>query len=292
MKLLSVGLTGTIEEIRARLQQDCGSLVQEGVRIAIDELSKGRYTFLGCNIIEGELSFRNYERIKNLLKHFVAKLLTDQILQREEINIIRKIIDRNYSYLSVEERNIVLENSLNILNNGGALLEDFSLPARRSKILNRILEYLDDHHELVLDGFITFRLKDYRDQLAQIVDKAVDEYTMDVEYKEFIRILRYFVDVQRPQIEEVHVVIKANDTFKLLDTQGQPIHSQYLENFIARNSEEINYEDLLITALITIAPFNIMLHNLDAAKSPDLVDTIKNIFLGRVAICPGCNLCL
>ncbi|SDF23531.1 putative sporulation protein YtxC [Sporolituus thermophilus] len=292
MKLLSVGLTGTIEEIRARLQRDCGSLVQDGFRITIDELSKGRYTFLGCNIIEGELSFRNYERIKKLLKHFVAKLLTDQILEREEINIIRKIIDRNYSYLSVEERNIVLETTLKILSNGGALLEDFSLSARHSQILNRILEYLDNHHELVLDGFITFRLKDYRDRLAQIVDKAVDEYTMDVEYKEFIRILRYFVDVQQPRIKEVHVVINANDTFKLLDTLGQPIPSQYLENFIVQNSEVINYEDILITALITIAPFNIMLHNLEAAKSPNLVDTIKNIFVGRVAICPGCDLCL
>jgi hypothetical protein len=50
-----------------------------------------------------------------------------------------------------------------------------------------------------LDGFLSFRLKEYRGRLAEVVDKAVDEYMMDMEYKEFIRVLRYFVDVQEAQ---------------------------------------------------------------------------------------------
>ncbi len=291
MKLLSVGLTGTTDEIRARLQKDCVTLSQEGFCVAIDEIYRGNYTFLGCNIIEGELSFRNYERIKNLLKHYVAKILAEIIVSDEEKIIIGKIIERNYYYFNEEERSIVYNNTLKMLKDNNGLFPNFSLNERRNQILAKLLDYLDNHHELVVEGFINFRLKDYREQLIQVVDKAVDDFMMELEYKEFIRVLRYFVEVQEPKVEEVHVVMSNNGNFKILDSFGKTINNQYLENFATQGADEINYEDLLITALITIAPYNVMLHSANPPKLQDVMETIKSIFDGRVVICPGCDIC-
>lgn len=291
MKLLSVGLNGTTDEIRARLQKDCVTLSQEGFCVAIDEINKGSYTFLGCNIIEGELSFRNYERIKNLLKHYVAQILAETIVLQEEKTLIHKIIERNYNYLNEEERGIVYDNTFKMLKNNNGLFAGFSCNERREQILSKLLEYLDNHHELVVEGFINFRLKDYKEQLIQVVDKAVDDLMMELEYKEFIRVLRYFVEVQEPKVEEVHVVMSNSGTFKILDSVGKTINNQYLENFATQSADEINYEDLLITALITIAPYNVMLHCANPAKARDVMETIKNIFDGRVVICPGCDIC-
>lgn len=290
MKILSLGFSRTPEELRARLQQDCRALVADGFRVAVDETSKGSYTFLGCNIAEGELSFRNYERVKNMLKAGVAKLLAETIVAREEKAMIRKMVNQNYYYFNEAERAAIYENALRLLDDG-ALFADFGQAARQNRILSRLQEYLDVHHELVLDGFIAFRLKDYRDRLAEVVDKAVDEYMMDMEYKEFIRVLRYFVDVQEAQVDEVHIVLGEGDAFKIRDARGHSINNQYLETFLTR-SEEINYEDLLISALITIAPQNVMLHFAPGAgRALTVVETVKNVFAGRVVVCQGCELC-
>lgn len=290
MKILSLGLSGPAEEIRNRLQQDCQAIGLEGFRIAIDETIKGHFTFLGCNIAEGELSFRNYERVKNRLKACVARSLAELIIAREEKALIRKLINQDYSYFSEPERDIIFTNAVKMLDSG-SYYSDFTYADRRDQVLARLQEYLAVHQELVIEGFIAFRLKDYQGRLAEIVGKAVDEYMMDLEYKEFIRVLRYFVDVQETQVDEVHVVVSNDDAFKISDASGNVIGNQYLETFTARSGEEINYEDLLISALITIAPQTIMLHLAAAAPLSHIFQTIQGVFAGRVMLCHGCDIC-
>ena len=77
----------------------------------------------------------------------------------------------------------------------------------------------------------------------RVVDKAVDEYVMDLEYKEFIRVLRCFVDIQDPEVEEVHVVIVKNGVYKVVDAQGQSVNNQNFEKFLLQRDDHINYED-------------------------------------------------
>ena len=49
-------------------------------------------------------------------------------------------------------------------------------------------------------------MKDYIEQLEESVDKAIDEYLMDKEYREFIKLLRHFVDLQEPKRDVVNIV--------------------------------------------------------------------------------------
>jgi len=293
VKLLSVGLTGTTHEIRERLKLDCKTIIQDGFRVAIDEINKGHYTFIGCNVIEGEVSFRNYERIKNSMKKHVANMLTEYIIVREEKEIVRKIIELNYSYYAEDERKIIYDRTLDLLSGTNDVIMDFGITTRSTRILEKIINYLDTNHELVLEGFINFRLKEYRDKLALTVDKAVDDYTMDLEYKEFIRVLRCFVDIQEPKVEKVHVVIAKSGIYKIVDDQGQSINNVNFESFLMQRDDHINYDDLLITALITIAPYSVMVHvpENNNATIQNVVQIIKNIFDGRVMICYGCDFC-
>lgn len=292
VKLLSVGLKDATDELKERLQADCKMLIEDGFRVAIEEFCKGSYRFIGCNVIEGELSFRSYERIKQSIKMHVAKVLAELIILREEKKLVTKIIDQHYYYFNWEERQRIYENTLRLLNCNTGAIEDFGFTARRNKILGKITDYLNTHHELILEGFINFRLKEYRDKLNKTVDKAVDEYMQELEYKEFIKVLRYFVDAQEPRIEEVHVVVVDSSTYKILDSKGKAISNQYLETYVLQTEEEINYEDLLITALITIAPYNIMLHvPTTAVATQNVIGTIQHIFEERVILCSGCELC-
>ena len=46
--------------------------------------------------------------------------------------------------------------------------------------------------------------------------------------------------------------------------------------------KEISYDDLLISSLITIAPKRITIHQYDKIKNIELLNTINNVFSGKV----------
>ena len=290
MKILSLGLSDAAEDIMIKLEQDCPGLEQAGFRIAIDNVKRGCYTFLGWNITEGELSFRNYEKVKLMLKQYIAQLLTETIVGREEKALVKKIISSNYHYFSEDEQSVIFNHVLKLLESSGSTTVGFGPLQRREQVLQKLQEYFDNHFELVVEGFIAFRLKEYRAKLLEVVDKAVDEYMMDMEYKEFIRVLRYFVDVQEAQLEEVHVII-SDKGFKIRDNFGKVISNKYLENVTINSNSDINYDDLLISALITLAPQNVVLHCGADVDGEDVVNTISGVFEGRVMRCSGCDLC-
>ena len=45
------------------------------------------------------------------------------------------------------------------------------------------MDYFDNSNSIILDGFVNFRLKDYIKDLEEIVDKAVDDFLTDREYR-------------------------------------------------------------------------------------------------------------
>lgn len=292
MKLISLGLSGPSDDVRAKLQQDCNLFQREGYQIVVDQLQAGKYTFLNCSILEGEISFRNYERIKNLIKLYAAQILADLVVSREEQNVLRRMIRFGYDYFSPEEQEQVLSKTLTILGEENPEVSDYHLPIRRSRVFSKILDYLDFHNELVLDGFIRFRLKDYGQILNRAVEKAVDDYMSDIEYQEFVRVLRYFVNMQEPRTGEVHVVVDRSANISIFDSEGETLSdSDGGKRFVANSSDDANGQDLLMSALITIVPCAIIFHFSDRMKNMNLVNKVQDVFDDRVIVCEGCHIC-
>ena len=143
-----------------------------------------------------------------------------------------------------------------------------------------------------MDGFINFRLKDYIKELEDIIDNAVDDFLIEREYKEFIRLLKYFVEIQESKFNVVHVVMQSDEQYMLLDEKKHLITNECMQDFLYELPEtEINHDDLLVSSLITLAPKNIVIHNWEKFKNQKLLDTIKNIFSGKVVLCSGCGIC-
>lgn len=257
----------------------------------IDQIPAGKYIFLHCSIAEGEISFRNYERIKNLLKLSVSQILADVVVIGGEENVLRRIIRYGYDYLTRDEQEQVLIKACHILDDEQGSLADCQLAVRRSRVFAKILGYLDEHNELILDGFIRFRLKEYRQMLNLAVEKAVDDFMFDVEYQEFVRVLRYFVNMQEPRAGEVHVVVDRGGMISIFDSDGEALSESNGERFIASAADEANGHDVLMSALITIVPYTIMFHFVGRKKNSALVDTVKDVFADRVIVCDGCRIC-
>lgn len=290
MQAITIGTAASIEEIRQRLDDEFRFLQEEGVSISVGQKSRGRFTFLDCSInaVSGSPS-----HAEALVRHYVANALSDVIVEQWEQDLIRKIIRGTYNYFTKEEQELIADYTGKTLKTLGSVADgQLYKVSRKSQILHRLRDFLDGSDELVLEGFVTFRLRDYVEELEDAVDRAVDDFLMEREYREFVRLLKYFVDVQEPRIDHVHVLIKPGGTFRLQDDTGSAIRSEYLEEFVVEMVEsEINYEDLLISALITLAPRSLTLHGHLSQDWNEGIETIKSVFTERVTLCQGCPTC-
>jgi len=269
-----------------RLNNELKLLQNEGLSVDIDIDKVGEITFMDC-FFQDDLSSKEYLKT---MKLSIANCLAEIIVEDWEALIIRKIVRNNFYYYNEDEKQAILNKTKKILNPVG--LKSYNQQQRKEKVMQRILEYLDLDKNLMVEGFISFRLKDYQKDLEHIVNSAVDELLMEKEYLEFIRLLKYFVEIQEPRIKKVQIVFRNNGKFSLLDEKDQPIKHECLDGLMIDLLEnEINYEDLLISALITLAPCELVLHKERGVGVNETINTIEKVFGNRIVNCPGCSKC-
>ena len=90
---------------------------------------------------------------------------------------------------------------------------------RQSKdsLSEMISEYLSESNCLIIDGFVTFRLKEYVKYLKRFTECSIEKVLMEAEHREFVRILKSFADMQEEKNEEVHLIKQPGGSFWLLD---------------------------------------------------------------------------
>jgi len=278
---ISIGAAHHQELLKNQLDRELRALESRGLKIRLQEKPLGWLTFLNCSI-------SGSGKMETVIRRRVAGVITDLILNNWEATLLQHIIRENYYYFNEDEKGTIFDYARKKLNVCG-----YSRKHSRVLILRRLTEYMEANNNINIDGFIRFRLKDYVNELYDVADQAADDFIMDREYQEFIELLKYFVEVQDPKAELVNVVLKPNGAFKLFDEHEQVINSDYLEEFMLNITEnEINYEDMLISALITVAPKNIVFHPGSGTMPRNTVDTVSSVFGGRVTVCDGCPLCI
>lgn len=150
----------------------------------------------------------------------------------------------------------------------------------------RLAEYLERENLIVLEGFITFRLKDYLEDLFDSVEKTAGDYLTEREYREFLRLLRHFMARQKEAVQEVNVV-RQGVTYRVLDEKMAPVRGEvgsFLEKPPA--SIELGVDDLIVSAVVTLAPARVVWHG-PCADSP-CFSLMRDLFEDRFVACPGC----
>ncbi|WP_027365525.1 putative sporulation protein YtxC [Desulfotruncus alcoholivorax] len=275
---ISIGTACQQDLVKQELSRGLKSLQDEGLSVQLQEDQANGFTFLDC-CVSGHT--------EPLISYRVAGVISNLIVNSWQEILLKDIIRENYYYFDEDEKGAIYDYARKKINNNNKIKERYRLV-----ILQKLTEYLSANNNLIIDGFIRFRLKDYINQLYDVADQAVDDFLMEREYKEFIELLRYFVEIQEPKADLVNVVLRDDGVFKLYDEKNQPINSDYLRDFMIDLVEnEINYEDLLISALITIAPREVRFHSGNGELASSTVNTIKSVFVGRVSECGGCSIC-
>lgn len=216
--------------------------------------------------------------------------LADYIMKKYEKMLLYRTINHNFCYLNASEKKEVYRKAKQ-LKSTKEIAQDFEVEQKRI-IKEKLFEYIQQSNQMILDGFVTFRLKDYMQKLEDLVDSAVEEYMVQKEYNEFIELLRYFVDIQHPIYNIVHVMANADRTYTLTDNHYYDITKECISDFMKDvDAGELNYDDVLISSLISLAPRKIYMHNTQHINNKQFLETIKNVFGKRVIICEGCSMC-
>lgn len=286
MEVISIGTAQPLTAVRADLAHEMDLLNRQGLAVQYLEENRGVYSFVDCRL--EQLPGGDQSGQARVLRYYLANVITDVILNPLTREMLAKLLRARYRLLTEEENEAVVAEALSSLSKPN----DAEIPRRilrRNQILAKVLRFLERNNQIILEGFLRFQLKDYYAELREAVERALDHHLLQREYREFIRLLRCFVEMQSPRIEEVNVRVKGGGMFSLLDEEGHPIEHEQLRNVLTDlGPEEIDYEDLLLSALITISPSRVVLHVIDPLE---VVDTIKQVFGERVVICGGCSIC-
>ncbi|WP_084171072.1 putative sporulation protein YtxC [Desulfofalx alkaliphila] len=289
---ISIGASKHVDLLKANLRRQFCILEDEGIKVEVSELPAGKYTFLSCNLGNKCCPPSNGEKEYKLFQNYVASVVSDVILNKWESVLLNDLIRENYYYFNEEEKQRIFQHTVEKLRMKNGEMGYRVHNQRRNQIYQRLNEYLSNHDHLVVDGFIRFRLKEYISELKDAIDNAVDDFLIEREYGEFIQLLRYFVEIQEPRIDQVHIIVKDNGYFGLYDKNKKRLNHEEIDDFVLNMIEsDINYEDLLLSALISIAPREIVFHYKEKSYPKNTLKMVQDVFVGRVQLCNSCDWC-
>jgi len=192
--------------------------------------------------------------------------ISEYIINNYEEKIIRKLIVSNYGhFLPYEQEEIVK-------------LTKENRPECRDMIEEKIKAYLHENDTVILDGFVNFRLKDYKNILLESINTSVEQFNIKREYETFISLLKHFIETQIPLYNTVNLVGHEDGGVSVMTETGEYITEDCMG-------------DNILDALLTIAPRQVKLHNIHYMKNEELLITIKSVFEGKFIICKGCLIC-
>lgn len=294
MRSLSIAVNEHADDIKNQIAIELEQLKSFKIDYSIDEISSENSTSIICSIDEDKVLSEKLSLSYNTLIVHISNVLADFIICNYEKKLLNRIINSNYCYFNGVEKKEILNMAVRIIRNDYKdFLSNLFHMRRRNIIVKKLLDYFESSNNLVLDGFVNFRLKEYTRDLEDVVDKAVDEFLMEREYREFIRLLKYFVDIQDPKFDIIHVILRGDNKYILLDENKKEITNQCIKEFVTDiTTDEINSDDLLVSSLITLAPRQVIIHSAGQFKNKEILETIKNVFSGKVGICSGCDDCI
>jgi putative sporulation protein YtxC len=219
--------------------------------------------------------------ISSLISKFITCDLRDYLLQ--------DLLRYNYFYFRKEEREEILSLARRNLARGTLQQRQETF---QEVIARKINDYLQGHDHLNIEGFIIFRLPDYLKELKNTIDDAVEGYLTEKEYREFVRLLKYFLEIQQPKIDLIHLSVDEKGQFQIADQHFKKIDPREWEEFDLDDYDgESDYEDILVSMLVSVAPRQIMLHQNVLPRYPRAVDTLRRIFGRRLYFCNNCVYC-
>ena len=170
-----------------------------------------------------------------------AVQITGEIMSRFEKPLLKKITEREFYYSPPSERAEILSLALKHASGESMdAMDTIHYERRKALIREQAEDFLRENNYIIINGFVNFRLEDYKNELKNLCHDAAEELYAMREYDEFLNMLSFFISVQSPK------------------------------------DEGFSTEDIVLSALITISPRKIIIH--DKKENERIYDTITSVF--------------
>lgn len=203
-----------------------------------------------------------------------------------EEELLRHLVDRNFGYLDRSHREAICREARRLLD----ALQEGSLGGleRERYIETRLWAHLSECSTLHVEGFVRFRLREYLELLEDAVERAADRIFLAWDHGGCAALLRHFVELQEPRMEQVHVVA-GEEGYRLYDSQGRAVERSLCLDVVVET--EADREDALLGALASLAPRQVVLHDPAGRVPPATWEMLRQIWPQCLEPCPGCRLC-
>jgi putative sporulation protein YtxC len=258
------------------------------------EYFKSRKIIIGiCESIQSDAHFLKFyvedsdynSNISNNFNLYIANIIYKVVINEYYPDEMLAFISENYFFLKEEEIEELREVAHDALKSDGEIIDESSVYCmnKKNSIVKRIQSCIMENNSINIEGFLTFRLRELNSDIEAIVEKTVERFMVEKEYGEFIKLLKYFVEIQESKIDEVHIINKKDGSYVLKDRYGIDIMEKLKEDVgIVKYPGDVKLDDMLISALITSCPKIIVIHCAQNNPNKELMETIKNVFEERV----------
>lgn len=235
---------------------------------------------------------KSLKKFENLIIHYkekeidkfiniIASIVTDTIIEFYQEKIIKRIINVNYFYFDTREKLMIFDNCIEFL--------DEQFEEIYEDIFLSIKKFIEENRNIYLEGIVNFRLKDYIKRIDNIIDMGVNKYIIEKEYKEFINLLKIYVNSSNSKADIIHLVYINGESI-LLDEDKKIINQKCdINNFQYLSDISFSSNDIALNTMLSILPNRIEIHLID--KEDEFINTLKLIFENRIHICKDCNIC-
>lgn len=252
--------------------------------------------FSEFNMLNVYFSCNEFKLYKNIIIHYtgidselfynkLSTILAYLVIDQFENDIIKNILISNYFYFDNNEFNKILS-----ICEENLCDEEFSFQNRQMALFEAFYDYITTHHSIVLNGFINFRLYNYRYLLENLINLSVNEFIIEREYLEFISLVKLYVNSQPPLFGTVHIVCHDSDvllldeSLSLINIDKNDLNAKYLSDV------SFSDNDFVLNNLLKLLPQKIYIH-LSSSIDLNFINTLKLVFDKRFEVCTDCNIC-
>ncbi|MGL4850101.1 MAG: sporulation protein YtxC, partial [Clostridium sp.] len=221
----------------------------------------------------------------NRVKLYVSNLLYKMVIKDYKKRELFQLIKDTYFFLKQDEILEIEILIMEVLFRENKIEDDLGVFCENkiNNIIEKIKECLNENNEMNINGFITFRMRSLREDIEEIIDKIIQKYMVEKEYKEFIKLLKYFVEVGESKIEKVNIIIDDEGKYRIEDEGGLDIFSQFTKDI--GNSKiglDATIEDVIISGLITNAPKEVLVIGMENCRNKEFMKTVEKVFEERL----------
>ncbi|MGL4873309.1 MAG: putative sporulation protein YtxC [Clostridium sp.] len=278
MLVLKLAYMGDLDFIK-ELQDLKTLLKNKNIVIGLVEKVEGETHII--KVLCDEESDETHNRVKLYVSNLLYKMVIKDYKKRELFQLIKD----TYFFLKQDEILEIEILIMEVLFRENKIEDDLGVFCENkiNNIIEKIKECLNENNEMNINGFITFRMRSLREDIEEIIDKIIQKYMVEKEYKEFIKLLKYFVEVGESKIEKVNIIIDDEGKYRIEDEGGLDIFSQFTKDI--GNSKiglDATIEDVIISGLITNAPKEVLVIGMENCRNKEFMKTVEKVFEERL----------